>query len=155
MGRIAIWFFTAAVALFRGADVYAYNETLSFRPAQNGAIYAVISGTAPTGFCFIGRWSQPISISVTGNTITIVSDTSGICGIPGPIEPYEVVADLGVLTLPQYQVAWSAGSTTLTAVLLPNALLGAAAVPAASVIALLLVSISIAAAAVPLIRGHG
>ena len=145
------WLTTMFIFLFTASEASGYDETLSFRLTQTGTIEAVVSGVVH-GFCDTGRWSEPTSITLTDNNIAIVSYVGELCGLPGPNVPYQVVANLGQLTLPLYGVTWSAGSATLTALLQPSVLALAISVPTMTEIGLILTAALIVMLATKAIR---
>lgn len=101
---------TAFLILFSAAlSQYALgaDEVLSDRVGVDGQVEAVVSGVlndecAP-------RVNSPESVTSTGTEFSVVSSDKPLppCVIPlDPPQPYEVVADLGVLEPGSYSVSW-------------------------------------------------
>ncbi len=138
--RIAAAFSIALSLLSQYA--MADSESLFFRQNPSGEIEAVVSGlrTNLCGFVFV----PPTSIAIVGSSISIVSPNvpPPPCFIPiTPPQPYEVVANLGVLSGASYSVTWTQG-VVLSAQLFPAAL-AARAVPTIGPYGLLLTAVLI------------
>ena len=107
-----------------GQPAFALNEFLYFRLTPSGAIEAVVTGDDAGGCAF--RFLTPTRVDITSNSVTIVSPLFPLnpCIPPGPPYPrYEVVANLGALQAPVYNVTWRQGPDILSAMLTPSALL--------------------------------
>lgn len=106
------------------APAHALDESLSFRPSPIGGIEAVVSGRSDGPGCEV-EFLPPSSIEVDGTSISIASpyDDRG-CFLPMAPVPYEVVAELGVLAAPSYDVTWTQNSLELHGTLVPGSLAG-------------------------------
>jgi hypothetical protein len=99
-------------------SAFAFNEALTFRLNAQGQVEAVVTGLTG-GFGCEGQvgsvFDPPTSVTVTGNSILIVSQAIiyGGCTIPrSPPLTYSQVANLGNLTGIAYQVTWNEGAQT-------------------------------------------
>jgi hypothetical protein len=123
---------------------WASNEILFFRLNNSGQVEAVVSGDFVLG-CSGSPLPPPTSVTISGNSIVIVSPPPTPFGIPCLFPPppatlYQVVANLGVLTGPSYNVTWGA----LSAVLVP-ASLTAVGIPTMNAYVLALMAVLIVA----------
>jgi hypothetical protein len=119
-----------ASALFLlGSTAQASEEILSFRQSSAGGIEAVVSGRNDGPGC-APEFVPPSSVVVNDAVVTITSpDIADSCTLPLPPVPYEVVADLGVLIGDRYDVTWEQGPLSVSAVLVPAAVVGGPAAP--------------------------
>jgi hypothetical protein len=116
-------------ALSAGSTAQASEEILTFRQSPGGGIEAVVSGLDDGPGC-APEFVAPSSVVVEGTAITITSSNNEVlCTLPQTPVPYEVVADLGLLTGDRYDVTWEQNSMVLTAVLVPSAVVGGPAAP--------------------------
>ncbi|MEO8460869.1 MAG: hypothetical protein ABI451_10090 [Dokdonella sp.] len=114
---------------FAFTPAHARNEVLSFRIASNGGFQAVVSGESDGPGCN-PEFTQPSSVEVTGASITINSPFDySFCSIPASWHPYEVTAELGVLSGSTYEIIWMQGTWQLHGVLVPSQLLRTPAIP--------------------------
>jgi hypothetical protein len=104
--------------LFACASAHASDESLTFRKASDGRFVAAIDGISDGSGC--APEYQPVaSVDVADGVIAIDSPEDALgCFIPMTPRPYEVLADLGVLSGDRYDVVWSQpGMPDLTGVL--------------------------------------
>jgi hypothetical protein len=133
--------FCIALSLLSQSAV-ADSESLSFRLTSSGQVEAVVSGlrTNQCGFVFL----PATSIAIVGNSISITSPNPPPppCDMPiVPPQPYEVVANLGVLTEASYSVTWTKGVVLSAQLVLAS--LGPQAVPALNTHGLVLIAMLI------------
>jgi hypothetical protein len=111
--------------LAAGSSAYAYDDSLSFRSSPSGGVEAVVSGMSDGPDCR-PEFEPPSSVQIVGASVVIDSpDEVRACFIPFAPVAYQVVAQLGVLAGPRYDVVWNQGALQLTGVLIPAALAAA------------------------------
>lgn len=131
--------FSVALAVLSRCAM-ADGESLSFRLTPSGEVEAVVSGlrTNHCGFTFV----PATSTAIVGSSISI-NVPPPPCNMPiVPPQPYEVVANLGVLAGASYTVTWTQG-VVLSAQLVPAWLLPRA-IPALGTYGLMLTAVLIA-----------
>ncbi len=114
------------------APAHALDEALSFRRSPLGGFEAVVSGRSDGPGCEL-EFLPPASVQVDGTSISITSpfDDRG-CFLPMAPVPYQVVAELGVLAAPSYDVTWTQNSLQLSGTLVTGSVGGAVSLPAIS-----------------------
>lgn len=114
MSRCSCLMFVFAISLMSMMrPALGWDESLSFRASSSGGIEAVVSGLSDGPGCR-PQLLPPSSVDIRGSSISITSpnDEPG-CFIPQYSRPYEVVAELGVLPEPRYDVSWTDASDFL------------------------------------------
>jgi len=135
--------FCAYSLWFLSIQAVASNEILTFRVTNGANIQAVVSGLSDGPGCS-PEFLPPFSVVVASSSISIMSPPpTPFCFLPLAPTPYQVVADLGVLTGATYLVTWDGGFLVLSGALSPAAL-APAIIPALSPTALLALVVCIA-----------
>ncbi|HET6546646.1 MAG TPA: hypothetical protein VFG55_07875 [Rhodanobacteraceae bacterium] len=99
---------------------YALDEILSFRSSPLGGVEAVVSGLSDGPNC-APEFLPPASVQIEETSISIVSpEPPSGCFIPLPAEPYQIVAELGPLPGPRYDVTWTQDPLQVSGVLIPG-----------------------------------
>jgi hypothetical protein len=134
-------FFIASL-LFASRPALAINESLYFRLNSVGEVEAVVIGENSS--CG-ARVFAPTGITITANSVVIDSPVPAILPVVPcvPLSPYEVVANLGVLSGPTYSVIWKQGAGVLFNTVLTPASLAPQSIPAMSPLALWLMALLI------------
>lgn len=126
-------------------QLFAFNETLSFRLYSSGEVMAIVSGLSDGAGMCQEEFVAPSSTIVAGTNITITSPSVGfLCFIPLAPTPYRVVANLGPLAPSTYQVTWTQGGLVLNGQVSPAALALPAGIPALSPLGIALTALLMA-----------
>jgi len=135
----------ALLTVFVSTCAWSAGEQMFFRRIGSGNFEAVVAGTyVDTGCSTVPPFAAPDSIQITGNQIAIhspavVLPTICVPSVPGTY-PYLVVAALGNLTLPEYDVVWTQDGGPVVTGRLALAALSVQSVPVLSPALLAMVS---------------